>query len=205
MGTGLSEFTAEEIQALGEVGYFTREDVMPQVCVEAGRIAAAKADSDELRPAGVGKQSRKRQEDDIRGDRITWVDRESAAGPLRELVDVYEWLMEELNYKALLGLRRFELQLAFYEAPNRGYDRHVDAFRGPQSRRVTAICYLNEGWKASDGGALRLFLNDGETVEILPEAGRMVVFLSDELEHQVMPTDRDRAALTAWFRGPAVI
>ncbi len=205
MGTGLSELTAGEIQALGEVGYFTREGVMSQLCADAGRIATAKAESNELQPAGVGKLSRKKDEDDIRGDRITWVDRDNAAGPLRELVDVYEWLMGELNYKALLGLRRFELQLAFYEAPNRGYDRHVDAFRGPQSRRVTAICYLNQDWVASDGGALRLFLNDGETIEILPEAGQMVVFLSDELEHQVMPTDRDRAALTAWYRGPAVI
>lgn len=174
---------------------------MPDACVVAGRIAAAWDDEDELAPAGIGKQGKKREEDAVRGDRITWLDHANAEGPLTELLDVYEWLMDQLNHKALLGLRRFELQLAFYEAPNRGYERHIDAFRGPQSRRVTAICYLNKGWDASDGGALRLFLSEDETVDILPEAGRMVVFLSDELEHQVMPTDRDRAALTAWYRG----
>jgi SM-20-related protein len=204
MTSVLPELTEAEIQSLGERGFFTREGVAPELCAEAGRIASTMAASEELEPAGVGKQGRLRSEDAVRGDRITWVDRASTDGPLAELIDIYETLMDELNRKALLGLRRFELQLAHYAAPNRGYDRHVDAFRGQKGRRVTAICYLNEDWRASDGGALRLYLDD-ETIEILPEAGRMVVFLSEELEHQVMPTDRDRAALTAWYRGPQLL
>lgn len=203
MDPRLSELTTDEVRDLGSRGYFTREGVAPDLCVQAGRVAASMAQSDKLQPAGVGTQGRLRREDEIRGDRITWVDRANADSPLAELIGIYEALMDELNRKALLGLRRFELQLAHYAAPNRGYDRHVDSFRGQESRRITTICYLNEDWTATDGGSLRLFV-DGDTVEILPEAGRMVVFLSDQLEHQVMPTERDRSALTAWYRGPTI-
>ena len=64
-------------------------------------------------------------------------------------------------------------------------------------------------WEKSDGGMLRLYLrakgDDTEgtsatTVkEIAPLGGRMVLFDSKEMLHEVLPTHRERIALTVWF------
>ncbi len=36
-------------------------------------------------------------------------------------------------------------------------------------------------------------------LDVLPMAGRLVVFMSGAVEHEVMPTFQPRCALTAWF------
>ena len=65
---------------------------------------------------------------------------------------------------------------------------------------VTAIYYLNEGWTPSDGGVLRLHIADGQLVEGQPILDRLVIFLSDRVEHEVLPAHAERLAITAWYR-----
>ena len=103
---------------------------------------------------------------------VHWLPRSSA---LPELMDV-------LNREAFVGLRSFDLQLARY-GPGAKYVRHRDAFPGQGNRRVTAIVYLNEGWVPAHGGELKLF--DPEMV-IEPVMDRLVVFLSEKIEHEVL-------------------
>jgi [Skp1-protein]-hydroxyproline N-acetylglucosaminyltransferase len=76
---------------------------------------------------------------------------------------------------------------------------------------LTTIYYLTEpDWDASlDGGALRVFGTDGDDddddddyTDITPHRGRLVMFRSDRVEHQVMPSlRRPRTAITVWFYG----
>ena len=96
-------------------------------------------------------------------------------------------------------------------------------------RVLTAILYLNDNapgserpWCAQDGGCLRVYFDgrapegaptgaadavgapDGRSttpyyVDIPPVGGRLVVFDSQELLHEVRPAHADRAALTVWF------
>lgn len=40
---------------------------------------------------------------------------------------------------------------------------------------------------------------EGGAVDILPECGRAVVFLSSEIPHEVLPTFADRHAVTIWY------
>ena len=105
------------------------------------------------------------------------------------------------------------LQAAVYdgscERPS-NYRRHFDATpdnrmgrRNP--RRLTCILYLNSGWDvARDGGALRVYYPraPGETVErhldVAPVAGRLVLFDSRRVEHEVRQTFAARWALTLW-------
>jgi SM-20-related protein len=61
------------------------------------------------------------------------------------------------------------------------------------------VLYLNEGWTAEDGGALRLHLPGGPR-DVLPSAARLVAFLSERFEHEVLPAQRERLSLTGWFR-----
>jgi SM-20-related protein len=106
---------------------------------------------------------------------------------------------KELNAAAWMGLGGFSIQLAMFE-PGGHYQAHRDALRGDRARRVTAILYLNPRWKTADGGCLRVH-NSGKSRDIEPKGGRLVVFLSDRLLHEVLPGNATRHAATAWFRG----
>ena len=68
-------------------------------------------------------------------------------------------------------------------------------------RTVTTILYLNggEGWVPNDGGYLRLYLTDGEVLDVAPVGGRLILFDSKMLAHEVLPTKRRRTAATVWF------
>ncbi len=95
-----------------------------------------------------------------------------------------------------------EYQLAYYP-PNGRYERHRDAFpvddpEDAEQRRVTAIVYMNPEWKKGDGGELRLF--GDEVVDIEPVGGRIVVFLSGVVDHEVLAAGSERFAVTAWYR-----
>jgi SM-20-related protein len=92
------------------------------------------------------------------------------------------------------------VQLARYPGGGARYERHRDAFSGGPSRRLTAIYYLNDGWSPADGGALRIHADDG-AVDLAPTIDRLVVFLSERLEHEVLPAFAPRLAITAWYRG----
>jgi SM-20-related protein len=170
----------DELRALGDDGLFVRDGF-------AGREAAL-AMRERLRalplaPANVGRD----RQANVRGDHITWIDDDGR----------FEALRRELN-EGWLGLERFELQAARYQA-GATYPRHRDAFRGGPSRRVTAIWYLNEGW--TSGGELRLHL-DGGARDIAPLCDRLVVFLSEKIDHEVLPAAAERWAVTAWYYGP---
>ena len=65
----------------------------------------------------------------------------------------------------------------------------------------TAICYLNPSWSPQAGGVLRLF-GAGVPLEVEPVSGRLVVFLSERVEHEVLATFAPRYAVTAWYYGP---
>jgi len=84
-------------------------------------------------------------------------------------------------------------------------------------RSVTAILYLNDdAWNlAQDGGGLRLYLDKGSVgqheahtdangesyVDVIPRGGTLVLFDSRRIEHEVLPTNKDRLALTCWILG----
>lgn len=103
----------------------------------------------------------------------------------------------EVNEGAWLGLTRFDVQLAHYASGGSGYAPHLDAPRGRPGRRLTAVSFLNPAWQASDGGRLKLHLEPH--VEIDPRLGHLVVFLSERVTHEVLPTFAARFAATAWY------
>jgi SM-20-related protein len=183
--------TPDEVSALGERGLFVRENFAGG---QAARRAREIVEQLELREAGVGRE--RTQVTSVRGDRIAWME------PRGEIHDRFEALRLELNHDAWLGLERFDVQAARYHA-GAAYAPHRDAFRGGPSRRVTAIWYLNEGWVPAHGGLLRLHL-DGGAHDVEPTLDRLLVFLSEKIEHEVLPAAATRVALTAWYYGPSI-
>jgi SM-20-related protein len=150
--------------------------------------------------AGIGKTDRQIIEG-IRGDFIQWIDPQLASPAEAVYLDRIKRLLAFLNQSLFLSLKDVEIHRTVYPVGSR-YQRHLDQFRsGPDGnrdhRKLSLICYLNNAWQDEHGGQLRLFLADG-TLDILPEAGRLVCFRSDLIEHEVLPAIRERYSLTGW-------
>ena len=179
----------EEVMALGERGFFVRDGFVDAAEVRAARQEALAL---EVRPAGVSRGATISA--DIRGDQIAWADAGFCLWPR------FEALRDALNREAWLGLGRFDVQVARYPGGGARYARHRDAFRDGFGgvRRLTAIVYLNDPWRAEDGGLLRLHVEPGP-VDVEPVAGRLVVFLAETVEHEVLPAFAERLAVTAWY------
>lgn len=182
---------AREVEMLGEDGYFVRDGFLGEALAKAVRREAATVP---LRRAGVRREHT--LDDSVRNDEIAWLAPENTAGALREAVEGFTALMHEVNEAAWLGLRRFDLQLARYQAGGK-YARHLDAFPGQDNRRLTAIVYLNEAWAPEHGGHLRVFGKEPVLVE--PRLDRLVVFRSELIEHEVTEAHAERWALAAWY------
>jgi SM-20-related protein len=161
--------------------------------------AALRRSRGEFVAARVGADSSLQRREDVRGDLICWL-----AGALfpaeTHVLGAFEQLRLCLNEDAYLGLLDLELHYAWY-APGAAYARHVDQPRGRSARRVSVALYLNERRSPAEGGALRIQGDDGRFRDIEPVGGRLVLFLSESREHEVLLTQVPRLSLTGWFRG----
>jgi len=195
----LADIAAE----LGERGWVVVRDFIPPAKVAALREEAlAYWNEGEFRPAGVGRGESFGIRPEIRNDRVLWLDSGKLTPLQADYFATLEGYRQAINRQLFLGLFDFEGHLALYP-PGAFYRRHLDQFKGIGLRTVTAILYLNDHWQPEDGGLLRLYTDgedDSRYVDIPPEGGTFVTFLSSEYLHEVLPSRRDRLALTGWFR-----
>ena len=152
-----------------------------------------------FKEAGIGTGSRHQVQEKIRGDQIWWFSRDDAA-TAGGLFLQFDRLRDYLNQKLYLGLFDFESHLARYK-PGSGYERHYDRPKGSVRRKLTVTLYLNKGWSKKNGGCLRLYLmqNCKNFVDIEPQFGTLVIFLSELFPHEVLSSHRERLSLTGWF------
>ena len=151
-----------------------------------------------LRPARVGRGDKALLAPEVRGDFISWLQQPSrdAEQILLEKLDV---LRSSLNRALMTGLEDFEGHFAVYPR-GAAYARHFDRLQNSDLRAISAALYLNDAWQPEDGGQLRLYLGGGRSEDILPVGGRLVTFLSERFEHEVLPARRERMSFTGWFR-----
>ena len=135
----------------------------------------------------------------LRGDRTQWFDPAAASPPQRAFVARLDALRTALNRELMLGLVKCESHYAVYP-PGARYARHLDRLRDSDARVVSAVFYLNDAWQEAEGGALRLYLADGTSRDIYPRAGNLLLFLSAQFEHEVLPATRDRMSVACWMR-----
>ncbi|UVK98544.1 2OG-Fe(II) oxygenase [Pseudomonas sp. B21-048] len=152
----------------------------------------------ELAPAAVGRGPFSEIREGIRGDHIQWIEPGQVEACDRYL-GLMDSLREAMNRGLFLGLEDFESHFALYP-PGAFYLKHVDRFRDDDRRMVSAVIYLNDGWLPEHGGQLRMYLDKGVEHDVVPTGGCLVVFLSGEVPHEVLPATRDRLSLTGWFR-----
>jgi SM-20-related protein len=149
-----------------------------------------------LRPAMVGRNAKLAPE--VRGDFISWV-QQPARDAEQSLLARLDGLRATLNRALMTGLEDFEGHFAVYP-PGAAYARHFDRLAGSDLRAISAALYLNDDWSAGDGGQLRVYLGGDRSEDVLPVGGRLVAFLSDRFEHEVLPARRERMSFTGWFR-----
>jgi SM-20-related protein len=196
--------TDAEIHALDVQGWFLRDAVLGRLtAMNVHDAVEGLAAAGRLRPAGLSRGATHRVDAAVRRDAIAWVAPDEVPPELTVLRAAFSSLRDALNREAYLGLDRMEIQVARYPGGGAAYSRHRDAFPAPPggrpNRRVTAIYYANPGWRPEDGGALRLHVAE-RSIDVAPVLDRLLVFLSERVEHEVLPARAPRRAVTAWFR-----
>lgn len=193
--------SAAIVDALATVGWSITPDLVSGAPYERLVEAVGRLwEEGGFRRAGIGAGTASLRSE-IRSDHIHWLD--PAALP-EAVIPYWEWiaaLQQEINQTLYLGLRGFEAHFAVYPA-GAFYKPHLDQFRTAPHRMVSCILYLNEGWTYEDGGILRIYPpddTDAAPIEVVPEAGTFVCFLSDRILHEVLPARRQRYSLTGWL------
>ncbi len=187
------------VDDLASHGWSQQNIFLPETLTRALAAECRKRETEgDLAPAAVGRGATQEVREGIRGDHIQWIEPgESKA--CDQYLGVMDSLREAMNRSLFLGLEDFECHFAFYP-PGAFYRQHLDRFRDDDRRMVSAVLYLNEAWLPENGGQLRMSLKGGVEHDVQPTGGCLVVFLSGDIPHEVLPATRDRLSLTGWFR-----
>lgn len=155
--------------------------------------------NDFFRPASIGRETTLQHNSTIRNDLISWLET-SRSVDLPILEELNSW-RTFLNRSLLLSTKSTEAHFACYP-PGHFYKRHKDQHSSRQSRILTFVVYLHGTWKSGDGGELVIMNGDTNEVDqiIEPLPGRVVIFRSDEIWHEVRKSNFTRSSLTGWFR-----
>lgn len=179
-------------------GYAIADQFLSQTEVDTIlSLPTFQAGLESFKKAGIGKEQQRQINESIRGDFIHWVDKSAAPAEISSYLAKVDKLMGYLNQTLFLSLKDYEIHMTIYPVGS-FYKRHLDQFKKDDHRKLSLICYLNVDWQEENGGQLRIYLPDGH-LDILPLAGRLVCFRSDQLEHEVLPATRERLSLTGWI------
>jgi SM-20-related protein len=156
------------------------------------------------RAAAVGRGGGKQIRAEIRSDHVRWLEPTDLTAAQQGYWNQMEELRVVLNRELFLGLFDLEAHLACFPA-GAHYKAHLDRHRESEARLVSAVVYLNPDWTADDGGELRIYTDretgvNGPHLDVVPGFGKLVLFLSADFWHEVLPSRRERHSLTGWFR-----
>ena len=135
----------------------------------------------------------------VRGDNIHWLDRAHNDIHENSFFDLMDNFVKQLNENCYTGISSYEFHYTLY-TPGTFYKRHMDRFQNNDSRKFSMIMYLNTDWKPEDGGEICIYKEEGPQ-NISPQNGKVVFFKSNELEHEVLLTNKNRMSITGWLKG----
>lgn len=158
----------------------------------------------EFHAARIGKGLEKQRVTEVRGDKVKWLDKTVATASQRAYWELVDALRVYLHDYFRIHLERTEAHFAVYPT-GAYYTRHLDQFQAESNRIFSIILYLNPYWKKGDGGELRVYKNDGSFEDIAPLHGRLILFRSDVVEHEVLQAHQQRISITGWIRRDRLI
>lgn len=176
--------------------------IVPGMVAALGEECSRLAAQGSFHDAAIGSGADRQIAGDVRADQILWLEQSGSSEAQKECLDRFEEMRLKLNRELQLGLFEFECHFARY-TPGAFYRKHLDQFSRDSRRRLSSILYLNSNWQSEDGGELRLYLERKPVsghVDIRPDGGTLVLFLSDRFPHEVLPAKRERFSMTGWFK-----
>jgi SM-20-related protein len=156
------------------------------------------SEENRLKDAQIGSGEASLQNSQIRRDKIFWLDRSHNNPAENSFLDIMDALVNFLNTTCFTGINDYEFHYALYEKGS-FYKKHLDQFKGNNSRQFTLIFYLNEDWESGDGGELRVYI-DNAFRDIQPRNQKAILFKSSEIEHEVLESQTQRMSVTGWLR-----
>jgi len=182
--------------ALVKNGYIIIEDAFNK---ELSQQLLQKAQKQQTyKPAGISASSATHIDKSRRRDKILWLDEDN--GCVSDYLHFAEGLREYLNRSLYLGLSYYEAHFARYEKGD-FYEKHLDAFKNSKNRVVTTVYYLNNRWCKEDGGELLIYDKEENIIKkVVPKSNTLVVFMSEEFPHEVLPARKERYSIAGWFR-----
>ena len=153
---------------------------------------------DMLSIAGIGNDAVQDHNQKMRGDKIYWMDKSHDNIHEQEFLQLIDNFIERLNSTCYTGINAYEFHYAVYEEGS-FYKKHRDQFKNDSNRKYSLISYLNENWLEEDGGQLMVY-QDASTQKISPRSQTAVFFKSDEMEHEVMQSNRTRMSISGWLK-----
>ena len=148
--------------------------------------------------SGTGNEAKFIRNEKVRSDVIYWLDKSHNNLYETKFLTHIEAFITYLNESCYAGITSYEFHYSLYEKGS-FYLKHIDQFQDNSSRAFSMICYLNDNWKTEDGGALCIHQVGGNQ-HISPIQGKTVFFKSDELEHEVLITNKRRMSVTGWLK-----
>lgn len=183
---------------LAEQGYAVVDQFLSQAEVDAIlQLEEFQSEGSSFKKAGIGNSKSLQIQEAVRGDFIHWLDKNTAPESVKVYLQRVEELIQFLNQALFLSLKDVEVHMTVYPVGS-FYKRHLDQFKQDDHRKLSVICYLNNQWKETDGGQLRMYLAD-KSFDVFPTAGKLVIFRSDQIEHEVLPATRPRMSITGWI------
>ena len=188
-----------------ELGYSIADGFFSEDEVEKLRISLLnKYEEDNFKKAAIGNRTNENIVKSIRGDFILWMDEAKANEPELIFFNKVNNLINYLNKTCFLGILQKEFHYALYPQGT-FYKRHLDTFQNDDRRKLSFVFYLNDNtWNPENGGELMLYLkeNNQEVSKVVyPLPGRVVIFESQELEHEVKPVlQSQRLSITGWLK-----
>lgn len=193
--------TLQRIAAdLAQTGLSIERDLLPAPALHDLRaLLDARSQEGAFRQARVGVGPNKRLIPELRSDTVSWLDEDDPHPAIQRWLATLDALREAINEATFMGLFRWEGHLTLYP-PGSFYRKHLDIFRDARERKVSTILYLNPDWSPEHGGALRVYPDGEQHLDIPPLAGTFVTFLSEHLHHEVLTAHALRASITGWLR-----
>ncbi len=162
-----------------------------------------KFEEDNFKKAAIGNKLNETIVKTIRGDFIHWINESQANEAEILFFKKINSLVSYLNKTCFLGILQKEFHYALYPKGT-FYRRHLDTFQNDDRRKLSLVCYLNdEDWKPENGGELVIYkeIDEKEVAKkIYPLPGRVVIFESQLLEHEVKPVNTTRLSITGWLK-----
>lgn len=158
-----------------------------------------KYQEDCFKKAAIGSKFDEQIVSAVRGDFVLWMEEEKASDTEQLFFNKINTMVNYLNKTCFLGILHKEFHYAVYPKGTY-YKRHLDTFQNDDRRKLSLVCYLNDlDWKAENGGELMIYSNAPIVLHPLP--GRVVIFESQILEHEVKPVlASERYSITGWLK-----